>query len=214
MRHTLLAVLTLVACSEYELEMPIDPEAGVSMDTASFVDTSVTTDDTGFTDHADFDTEECRGGILATWQPGELVALSYDTGAAYGVLNSPEAGTFHVYDIAPAESGPSQSNESMYLRIVNDAAPTGQPLQQNCGGDWMVLDPDNAGSLPAGATQYLGTFAIEEGVNDVEMRHMCARVRAGECESLHNTVPADGSCLTSNVNSVHMTGEAICLKPA
>jgi hypothetical protein len=156
----------------------------------------------------------CDEGTLAAWAPGEVAQLSWDPAPAEAVLDSPLTGWFHVYDLAIAESGPSQRNESAFLRIPNDLRPDGEPALANCGLDWLTADLDNDGPLPADTTQYLGTFLLVEGPNRVEIHHFCGLYRQGYCEAFHDMVDAGSLCDTSNPNSVHVTGLAVCLEPA
>ncbi len=222
--RVLLPILLVCACSEYGLDQPQPPEQGAGTDDERLSDDDDsaldgTDDDTtgdtvneGIPD--DFGTVDCENGTAATWSPGEVVALSYDVGPSLGVLNSPLAGTFHIYDIVPAESGGGQRNESMYLRITHASESVGMPLTGNCLGDFIVVDPDNQASLPTDTTQYLGTFRLEAGDNDVEVWHACPRIRDGECAEQHIEDEPAGTCDSNNINSVHMTGQAICLVPA
>jgi len=156
---------------------------------------------------------ECEDGVLAAWEPGEVAQLSWDPAPAEAILDAPLTGWFHVYDLAIAESGGSQRNESAFLRVPNDLNLDGTPAVANCGQDWLTDDADNDGPLPPDTTQYLGTFLLVEGPNRVEVHHFCALQRQGYCESFEDTSDPNSLCDTGNPNSVHITGLAVCLQP-
>jgi len=225
------ALLLCVACSsEYDVGAGLDPEvvppdadAGDDDDDPwTPVDTEPGDDDDDVpggddgTPHREPDEPpptwgwvDCPDGILATWHGGELVVFSDDP-PAVGTLDVPEAGMYDVYDLAVAESGPSQTNESAFLRIPSSWTSTGHALPfglQNCDDDYVAVDPDNGGPPAAGATQYLGTFYLEEGANEVELHHYCERYFDGACGQLHD----GGTSCDDGINSVHFTGEAVCL---
>jgi hypothetical protein len=209
------SMLLLSACSEYDLEPPLPPELGPNESSEELAEdepVDLEPEEDGIPD--DFGTVDCEDGFFASWLSGEVVVLSYDAGPSVGVLNSPLTGSFHIYDVAPAESGAAQRNESMYLRITNPTESVGMPTSDNCGGDFIVVDPDNQGTLPSGTTQYLGTFWLEAGDNNVEIWHACPRMRDGECRDHHIDEEPTSTCESGSVNSVHVTGQAICLMPA
>ncbi len=156
--------------------------------------------------------DDCADGIVVSWLSGEIAVLSWDEPRT-GQMEVPQAGTYDVYDIAIAESGDRQWNESAYLRIPSGARPHGLPLFGNCNDEWIVQDPDNLGPLPAGTAMYMGTFRLDQGVVDVELHHLCPMVRNGTCTSMHNTDDPGSTCDTDNPNSVHLTGAALCLRP-
>ena len=153
---------------------------------------------------------ECSAGSIATWLSGELVVFSDDDPVS-GVLVVDEAGLYDVYDLSVAESGPSQTNESAFLRVPNVFDGDGHPSPLgtlNCDDDYIALDPDNAGPVPAGSTQYLGTFGFVKGDNEVELHHYCEQYLRGDCTGFHDVA---GTPCTSGINSVHFTGQAVCL---
>lgn len=154
---------------------------------------------------------DCPDGIQVAWSGGELRRLSHDSGPDWGVIAVDFAGWYHVYDVSVAESGASQMNESAYVRVHNDLAPDGFPQTANCERDLVVVDPDNAG--PVSGAVLLGTFLLDQGDNHVALHHFCPRFRAGGCPSLHIDGTSSG-CETNNSNSVHLTGDALCLVPA
>jgi hypothetical protein len=223
--RTLVPFLLLTACSEYDLGQPLPPEQPPSEsgneqaeeEEEAVEEEAVEEEEPGETEQErvpeDFGTVDCEDGVTATWLSGELAALSYDTDPSIGMLNSTLTGNFHVYDIVPAESGAAQWNESMYLRVTNTTESIGMPVRENCGGDFIVVDADNQGDLPAGTTQYLGTFWLEAGDNNVEVWHACPRMRDGECPDQHIEDEPSSTCDSTNINSVHLTGQAICLVP-
>ena len=98
--------------------------------------------------------------------------------------------------------------------MSNNTRPDGTPLIGNCGSDWIVEDADNFGAPPAGTAQYLGTFWLDEGLNDVELWHYCPVYLDNQCGQFHYTDDAGSTCDSGNANSVHLTGEAICLVKA
>jgi len=169
-------------------------------------------DDTPYRDRDDppdeWEDEDCPDGVLATWHGGELAVLGGDLPKS-GDLDVPVAGLYDVYDLAIAESGPSQTNESAFLRVPNSWDPEGKPSPlglSNCDGDYVALDSDNVSPPAAGTTQYLGTFYFDAGMNEVQLHHYCSLYRDGLCPSLHDAgTPCDG------INSVHFLGEAVCL---
>jgi hypothetical protein len=198
-------------------DAPDDDDPGSADDDDSWDETpDPPDDDDGPPDEAGDPTGDanCADGVLATWSPGEVALLSWDAAPAEGVLDSPLTGWFHVYDLAITESGASQRNESAWLRIPNDLNLSGAPAVANCGLEWLTADLDNDGPLPPGTTQYLGTFLLVEGPNRVEVRHFCELYRQGLCTEFHYEVDAGSSCHASNPNSVHITGEAVCLEAA
>lgn len=155
---------------------------------------------------------DCDGGITAQWQSGELQRWGHDDDPIQGTLTASGTGWFHVYDDHAAESGGSQRNESYYLRIPTTLNPTGQPLEGNCHGDWVSLDADNDGPPPG--RRYLGTFHLEAGDNTVDIHHFCGSYRDGLCGELHDIHDERSTCETSNPNSIHFTGSALCLMEA
>jgi len=158
----------------------------------------------------EFGTDDCDNGLWVDWNGGETVVLSWDP-VALASIEVPEAGVYDVYDLVIAESGATQTNESAFFRISSLANLTGLPSAGNCGDDYVVPDPDNAGPLPAGTTQYLGTFELGVGENTVEVNHYCPRYRAGDCRQFHTDTGT--TCEGGDSNSVHITGAAVCLVP-
>jgi hypothetical protein len=156
--------------------------------------------------------EDCPGDAEASWSDGEIYVLSWDDTSASGVLWSNQAGWFHVYNSYLAESGSSQFNESAWFRIRNSTFPDGEPFHTNCGDDYIVEDHDNSGSSTTSLI-YIGTFWLDTGDNDLQMNHYCPLYRSGECSSFHNT-GHDTTCDSSNVNSVHYSGEGLCISTA
>jgi len=155
--------------------------------------------------------EDCPDGVLATWLSGELMVFSDDPPVS-GTLEVAVAALYDVYDVSVAESGPTQTNESAFLRVPNSWDPTGLPSHLgliNCLDDYVAVDPDNLGPVAAGTTQYMGTFWFDAGPNTVELHHYCEHYFAGSCLGLHDA----GTPCDSNINSVHFLGEAVCLIP-
>ena len=153
--------------------------------------------------------DECTPDTTATFNASEIYVLSWNETTAQASITASVAGLYHIYDYSIAESGSSQQNESAYLRIYNTTNPSGTPEYSNCNDDWIVSDPDNNGALPQGTRIYMGTFWLDAGSNTLELNHYCPLFRSGECTSFHNN---NTSCNDTNVNSVHYTGEGLCLE--
>ncbi|MEE2751817.1 MAG: hypothetical protein VX519_10335 [Myxococcota bacterium] len=154
--------------------------------------------------------EDCGAGTVATLSPGEIYVLSWTPTEASGTIQVPQTGWYHLYDYAVAESGASQTNEVMYVRAPNSDHPAGRSMYTNCGQEWIVEDSDNSGAPPS-ARQYLGTFWLMQGTNDLEIYHYCPLYRSGTCTQFHNTSDAGSTCESTNVNSTHLTGLGLCL---
>ncbi len=227
-------LLPLLACSDYEFSGSTSNASGEQTtwtdDDAQGGDdddggggagdsghTEGTPDTPGDTDTAVPDEPEIPTELLLDGCDGatatlssELVVMSWDPTTESGTLDAPVSGQYHLYDYAIIESGASQTNESAYVRVTNSVNTDGAPLFTNCGDDWVVVDADNTSSLPTGSRQYVGTFSLVEGENDLTISHYCPLYRDGQCESFHDAT-SGGTCDSSNVNSVHFTGEGICL---
>ncbi len=192
----------------------------------------ITTDDTpdeipgidiGHGDRDDLDYDEpddeyaddsCEGGFFAAFDPGEISVYSWNNPVQYGEIEVPVDGVYEVWNTSIAESGDSQRNESAYVLVPNALNPSGEPLFPNCDGVRVLTDPDNDGALPAGTTRYIGTFPLEAGVNVLELHHYCPMYRdTGACPQFHDTVDADKTCDSDNINSVHFYPEQLCLYP-
>lgn len=236
-RTALLALLLTTACSDYNLNKPGDDEPGgdgtedhddgeVGEPEGDEDDGDPSEDDPGLDDPSDDTAEpdepeegppdepldDCEGDVEATWESGEIAVLGREDAPDSGTLTVPEAGWYHVYDTSIAESEDAQGNESAYLRIPSSADGDGLPMWGNCSEDWVVVDPDNGGPLPDGTRLYMGTFYLNEGENTVWLHHYCTRYRAGECADLHIEDDSDSTCDTNNPNSVHFSGEGLCLQ--
>ena len=157
--------------------------------------------------------EDCDDGIEIEILPEETYVLAWNQSEANASLEAPSAGWYHIYDHALAESGASQRNESVYLRIPNADHPDGLPRYANCERDWIVLDADNQSTPGSNSRQYIGTFWLAKGHNDVELNHYCPLYRSGQCDSFHDTVDANATCDSNNVNSAHLLGKGVCMKP-
>jgi hypothetical protein len=157
--------------------------------------------------------ENCDDGIEVEILPKEMAVLAWDPVQAKGSLSAPSSGWFHIYDYALAESGASQRNETVYLRIPNVDHPSGQPMFKNCDSEWIVLDPDNSGAPSSTVRQYMGTFWLVQGTNEVLLNHYCPLYRNGQCASFHNTDMESTTCDAADANSAHMAGKGICMKP-
>lgn len=155
----------------------------------------------------------CEGATVE-WRSGELVVKSWDRQSDSGTLWVSAPGWYHVYDTSVAESGASQRNESIAVRVINATDAAGHSIHANCGADWVAVDPDNGGALPSGAQVYLGTFWFDGGDNSVEMHHACPTIRSGSCTSLEDTTDSHSACDGGSPNSAHLIGTAICLVPA
>ena len=68
-----------------------------------------------------------------------------------------------------------------------------------------------AADAAAGSRQYMGTFWLVAGGNELQINHFCPLVRTGFCTQFHNTQDAGSTCDTHNPNSVHVQAEGICL---
>ena len=217
--------LLLFACSEHGLHSRIpDVELGPLVDTGLAGDDGSADD--GFDDGSELDDsseldedpedwpdpelpdeflDDCPG-VWVPWQGTDLVLLGQDP-PLQAAVDVPISGLYEVYEPVAAESGPSQTNESAFLRFPNDLNPDGTPELGNCFEDWVVLDPDNAGP-PLGTLQYAGTFVLEEGLQPLTVTHFCGR--DPRCEALHDP---GTTCESGNVNSVHFESGGLCLIP-
>ena len=202
--------LLLLACTDYGFNTGQKQPGSALSDTSEARDTSV--------EIAPPETppewvEDCDDGIEAEILPKEMAVLAWDPVQSKGTLNAPGSGWFHIYDYVLAESGASQRNETVYLRIPNADQPTGEPRFKNCDSEWIVLDPDNNGSPNATARQYMGTFWLVQGLNEILLNHYCPLYRNGQCGSFHNTDMESTTCDAGDANSAHMTGRGVCMKP-
>ena len=159
---------------------------------------------------APYDEDDCVDSDVVSWSPGEIYVLGSNATTATGVLRASTPGWYAIYDIALAESGGSQTNESAYLQIANSSNPDGRPLYENCEGWWILADSDNDGTAPLDPI-YLGTFWLDAGDNEVTLRHYCELYRQGLCTSFHNAAPSNGTCDSSNPNSAHFNGDGVCM---
>lgn len=137
-----------------------------------------------------------------------LGVTSWNDPSDSDTLIAPDAGWYWLYDLYLSESGASQWNETASLRIANGSNPSGRPLHTNCGDDWIVKDTDNNGT-PALPRIYMGLFWLDAGANTVTLEHACPKIRAGSCTSYHD-LGASSTCQSSNPNSAHLDGQAIC----
>ncbi len=175
------------------------------------VDTGDPPDDDGPPDDT---LDDCTPGTLATWSSGEIYVLSWDRETDSGVMHVQDTGWYHLYDTSLAESGSSQWNESSFIRITNDTFTDQEPRFGNCGAEWIVQDPDNHGALPENTRIYMGTFWMLAGDNTLTLHHYCPTYRAGQCTEFHITDDPNSTCDSGDANSVHFTGEGVCLVPA
>lgn len=219
-------ILALLGCNEISIDKfgdadePTGDTDGLSPVDTDGSGTGTDTDDVDPTQDDPFTNGElppnvldgpCPEGATATWLSGELVRFAEDRGPAIGTLRASQEGWFHVYDLSSAESGASQRNESYFLRIPTSANADGYPIEETCHGDWVAIDPDNNGTPTE--RLYLGTFHLDAGDNSVQFFHLCAHVHNGGCEELLDlSVP--GHHCNENINSVHFTGEALCIVAA
>jgi hypothetical protein len=142
----------------------------------------------------------------------ELVVVMPDELEDQGILHAEAAGWYDLFNDYLAESGDNQTNESCYFRVVNDTNPAGHPVQSNCGKDWVIMDRDNDGTPTTSA--FIGTFWLDKGDNTLQMHHYCPRFKAGECVDLHNDLPENKTCPSTNPNSVHFRGgTSLCVVP-
>ena len=139
--------------------------------------------------------------------------MAWEPSEAFASLMAPIAGWYHIYDYALSESGSSQRNESVFLRVPNSDHPEGLPRYANCEQDWIVLDADNQSTPGPQSRQYIGTFWLTKGHNDVQLNHYCPLYRSGQCASFHNTDDANATCDSTNGNSAHLLGKGVCMKP-
>ncbi len=152
-------------------------------------------------------------GFAAPDGGDEIHVFSWGPTWMNATLTAPVSGRFAVYDSGVYESGPSQTNESAYLRIRNPDNPDGVPEDPTCEAEHVVVDGDNDGPPPAPLT-YLGTFPLVQGDNDLTLHHYCPLFRAGRCEALHvGEPPAHSGCDDGGLNSVHLVAAGICLVP-
>ena len=108
------------------------------------------------------------------------------------------AGYYKIFSRNHSESGCLQKNESSFINIKNATNPSGIPKYVNCTDQWVSVDPGNKyfGCAIDGVNitghglieptyptnphpwnmiyHYMGTFWIEPGDNDLEVRHACS----------------------------------------
>ncbi len=153
--------------------------------------------------------EDCNPSVSASFDSAEIYVKSWERQTDGGTLSAAESGWYHIYDWSLAESGASQTNEVSYLRITNDRRPDGEPYHTNCADEWVVADFDNAGT--PSQRIYAGTFWLEAGANDLTLIHYCPLERRGYCPEFHDTSDPASTCESDGPNSVHFTGEGLCL---
>jgi len=163
-------------------------------------------------DPPEFLDDPCDPGDLATTTESMLIVGSWDPLEASTTLVAPAAGEYDVYNTHIVESGPSQWNETAYVRITNAGNPDGRPVFGNCGPEWIVADADNFGP-PPGVQTYIGTFWLEGGNNTLTVHHYCPENRAAICEGFEFMDDPNSTCASNNFNSVHFNGEGVCLIP-
>ncbi len=227
-RVVTLAALWLLAlgCNEYDFsvhpdrldgqhEEPLDPGIGDSAEPGDAEDDDESSDvpwpEGGVP--PTLTGEDCADGVLAAWQGGDIMVGSWSNTSAGGDILASQEGWYHAYSVMLAESGSGQRNESSFFRISNATEPSGMPFYGNCGDEWIVVDVDNNGA-PSGSRLYVGTFWLDQGVNELEMNHYCPLYRAGACPSHHITTDSGSTCDSGNINSVHYDGYALCLVAA
>ena len=152
---------------------------------------------------------DCPPGTTASFSEDEIYVKSDEMQTASGTLSTDEAGWYHIYDYSLAESGTSQTNESIYLRISNGSRPEGQPYWGNCEEDWVVADSDNEG-FPKGDRIYVGTFWLDAGDNALTLNHYCLLYDQGLCPEFHVTSDSGSTC-DSGPNSAHLQADGICM---
>lgn len=219
-------VLTVSACSEYAVGNPVPeperepvpahepPDALEPSDPAEPPSPPAQSVDVP-PDHRappDILDGDCDPAMIAPFSEDEIWVGSRSRTSDHGVLTAPASGWYDLYNTHVVESGGSQHNESAYVRLRNGSNPDGRPASGNCGSDHVVVDLDNDGP-PPGNQVFLGTFWLDAGDNDLELRHYCPRFRAGDCPEHHVPTPSSQSCESDNINSVHFTGFAVCLVP-
>jgi len=155
---------------------------------------------------------DCEGNETAWFDFSEIYVKSWDVTLHEGAVHADVAGWYHIYDRGMAESGSSQTNETAFVRILNVTNPSGLPAWANCGDDWFVVDADNFGA--PNQPLYVGTFWLDEGDNALELMHYCPVYRNGGCTGLHITDWGEGTCESTNPNSVHLSAEGACVVPA
>jgi hypothetical protein len=207
--------IALFSCSDYGFSDGKDPwpgddsgdpsgegDADVDSDTDADSDTDVDMPPTTFL-------EDCNPDTSANFDGGEIYVKSWDRETDGGTLSAAEAGWYHLYDWSLAESGSSQTNEVSYLRSTNGRRPDGEPYHANCADEWIIDDFDNGGTPEQRI--YAGTFWLEAGANDLTMIHYCPLERRGYCPQFHDTSDASSTCDSDGPNSVHFSGEGLCL---
>jgi len=211
-----------VGCNENSLRT-LDDEQPPPLDVGDDDDDDTPEPETGDDDDSIADPPDWRSecppeafeGVAFYGPDGEteIYVLDSDPSEATATLVVPVSGLYAVYDTAVSESGASQTNETGFLRIRNSANPTGVPENPNCGEDFLVQDSDNSG-IPPAPLSYLGMFELVEGDNEVTLYHFCPLFNQGECEDFHIGDPdAESGCFGSGLNSIHLTGDGLCLVP-
>ena len=205
----------LAACTDYGFNTPGEKSPPGQTDTAS-VDTGPVSNPPEEEEPEEEPPgwiEDCDDGIEIEMSPDEIYVVAWEPSQATGTLHAPSSGWYHIYDHALSESGASQRNESVYLRIPNVDHPDGKAMFKNCDSEWIVLDADNQGAPSTTSRQYMGTFWLVEGANEVQLNHYCPLYRSGQCGSFHNADVEDSTCDAGNGNSAHLTGTGVCMKP-
>ncbi|MCA9493795.1 MAG: hypothetical protein KC621_27880, partial [Myxococcales bacterium] len=119
------------------------------------------------------------------------------------------AGWYHLYNDPPANDGPSQWNESIFIRIQNGTYPQSSAVLTNCGDDWVTVDGDNVQPVPV--LQYLGTFWFDAGRNTIVVAHFCPVVNAGQCGALENRNDPGSRCAGPDNNRLRMVSNGLCI---
>jgi hypothetical protein len=205
-RSLSLTIALCFSCNEYQFKGPGDGNPGIDSGLDSAGDTGPWSDGP-----PEDSIEDCEPGTTASFDSGEIYILSWEP-LASGPLIAEEEGYYHLYDYSIAESEDSQRNESAFLRITNSTNPEGTPVFSNCEVDWVVMDNDNDQAPASGTRIYMGTFWLDEGMNTLELHHLCTYIRDGFCTDMHDQEDPESTCESSNANSVHYLGEGLCLQ--
>lgn len=138
-----------------------------------------------------------------------------------GTLTVDETGYYQIFDVELSESGPSQKDETGYVKISNSCNSDGWPVERNYEDRFLILDVDNdpcttdpecgagrtcggSGGCVPDAPTFMGTFLLVAGEdNTMCLHHWCPEyddivAGGGDPGFVYNGCGDPGS-----INSIH-----------